>query len=224
MKGDIDIIIFSNPKALEHESNLVTKMFDEGLEYFHLRKPNFSKKQMMAFIESIPQKYRNRIIIHSHHFLAVNYGLRGIHLTRIHRKRKLITAIKCKWIKIMRPDIAITASHHSLSKLFNGNKHYSYVFLSPVFNSISKTEYKAAYKESSLKEKLKKSNQRIMALGGLSLFNVEKAIELGFKGVAFLGAIWESEDPLAYFRKIKKKTSRSNWEVKTIIKKVSTEK
>ncbi len=112
------LIVISSPKKNPSEPEIVTQLFKNGLEIFHLRKPGFSQKELEEYLNLIPGEFFNRIVIHSYHKLAVKYNLRGIHLTRRHRRQKFKTWLKIKYVKSKNPDITITASFHSLESLF----------------------------------------------------------------------------------------------------------
>src|SRR4051812_23918133 len=66
------------------EQGLVTKMFESGLTTLHLRKPKHSTHQLTEYIKEIPSHFHNRIVIHSHHKLALKFHLKGIHLSSTH--------------------------------------------------------------------------------------------------------------------------------------------
>ena len=40
------LVVISSTKGTYPETKIVTEMFDNGLETFHLRKPSFNKKKM----------------------------------------------------------------------------------------------------------------------------------------------------------------------------------
>ena len=77
--------------------------------------------------------------------------------------------------------------------------HFSYAFLSPVFDSISKADYKAKQFDLSLR---KKTSTKLIALGGITEENQYRAIDMGFDGVAMMGSIWNSEDKIKTFKNI----------------------
>ena len=97
---------------------------------------------------------------------------------------------------------------HSLEDL---KKYYisgrgQMAFLSPIFDSISKQGYKSEFSEqlnkfTQLKPELIAAikSKNIIALGGINTDKIELARKVGFKGVATLGAIWNSKDPVATF-------------------------
>src|ERR1051325_6774447 len=90
---------------------------------------------------------------------------------------------------------------HSLKKLENNKEKYDYAFLSPIFDSISKNGYKASFDLQEVKAKIKE--KKIIALGGVDDSKIETCRELGFAGVAVLGAIWQSSDPVGKYKSLK---------------------
>lgn len=197
------VILISNPEELPGEMNMVHELFDAGLERFHLRKPKYSTNALRNYIEKINPKYRNRLVIHSHHELSVPYRLGGIHLTEQHRRKNVLQNwILKKYIKLRRPGIDITAGFHTIGALKRENPGYAYVFLSPVFNSISKLGYKSSFNEDSLQKMIAKSSYQVVALGGVDEDNIEKAHRLGFYGVALLGSVWKTNNPVEKFKRI----------------------
>ena len=84
-------------------------------------------------------------------------------------------------------------------------------FLSPIFNSISKRGYHSKFNLQELSIFLKKYNSSLIsknlgvaiALGGIDEEKIEIVRELGFSGVGVLGAIWESNDPIEKFVRLK---------------------
>src|SRR3990172_9482761 len=197
------LIVLSSPQKNPSEPETVTQLFKNGLEIFHLRKPEFSRKEMERYLNLIPEEFFNRIVIHSHHKLAVKYNLRGIHLTRSHRREKFKTWLKVKYIISKKPGIKITASFHSLESLFEDLSNYDYVFLSPVFDSISKSNYQAKFSRHELNVILSKTKHNVIALGGVDIDKIDKIKEMNFAGMALHGAIWESKEPVEKFMNIK---------------------
>ncbi len=172
------LIVISNPTALPNEINLANKLFENGLEIFHIHKPSHSKEETETFIQQIPQKYHSRIASHSRF-----------------------------------------PKFHSLKELEDCKEKYEYAFLSPIFDSISKVGYKSKFshrlhKFSQIKSELISaiSGKNIIALGGIDEDKIETCRKLGFAGVAVLGAIWQSKNPLEKFKRIKEK-----WQKKDLV-------
>lgn len=183
------------------ETNTVNNMLEQGLRVFHLRKPEYSKARLAEYIESIRQEYCPRIILHSHYSLAKELNLGGIHITRSHKKELSDIISSFRYDGCWKGSISI--SFHSLKELEHYNKEIDYVFLSPVFDSISKKGYKGVFDFGQLKNALKRTQYKVFALGGCCKENLEQVYETGFYGAAFLGAVWNSPDPLGSFCEIK---------------------
>lgn len=191
------VIVISNPTAITDEHAIIQQLFDEGLEIFHVRKKEFSENEMRTFIEQISEKYFSKIVLHSHYHLAEEYNLKGIHV------RVDFNSEASKQ--------SLSASFHSLDEVEKFENKFDYGFLSPVFDSISKEGYKSKFDFSELKTYLVNrkilnngtGNGQVIALGGIDEDKIEKVKELGFSGIALLGAIWKSENPLEKFKRIK---------------------
>ena len=199
------LIVISSSHDVENEVSYVEAMMTEGLNYFHLRKPHYTTKDYVSYLEKFRPEFRSKIIIHSRHHLCKKYKLKGVHISRRHKKLLWRT-----WYRIYRMRInykfQVSIPYHNLKEIQEKkNKKYEYMFLSPIFDSISKKGRKAAFKEKHLKKALQNATSEVIALGGVGLETIEKAHELGFDGVAVLGAVWEEKDPLEAFRKINEK-------------------
>jgi thiamine-phosphate pyrophosphorylase len=82
---------------------------------------------------------------------------------------------------------------------------FDYVFLSPVFDSISKPGYFRNDELGMMSDEWKALvKTKVIALGGIDASNIHKTKELGFDGAAVLGAVWgESEMVLQSFKEIR---------------------
>lgn len=73
------MIIISNPIKISNEINTIHSLFENGMELFHIRKPNFSESEMKDYIKGIDQKYRKNLVLHNHHSLAEKEGIKNLH-------------------------------------------------------------------------------------------------------------------------------------------------
>ena len=180
------LAVISSSKTVENETEIVTQFFEEGLQTFHLRKHRYSAAEMKLFIKKIPIHYHDRIIIHSHHSLARKFKLKGVHLTKSHKKKQLKTWLTLKFIKFTNPELEVTTSFNNLGQLFDKHSayEYSYVFLSPVFDSLS-SKFQSGFTEYSLSAALKKTKYKVVARGGVDITAIEKSHKIGFEGLAF---------------------------------------
>ena len=187
------MLLISNPTAVPKEINTIHALFENGLELFHVRKPDFSILEIKAFVNAIGLEFRNQLILHSHHQLADELGINRLHFTTKDRVRN-------NPVRVWNPDRVNSTSTHSIAE-FNGLEScFEYAFLSPVYPSISKENYFS--KENLLDEITKRTNfqTKIIALGGITATNALKTIENGFDDFALLGTIWNSNQPIENFK------------------------
>ena len=76
-------------------------------------------------------------------------------------------------------------------------RQYDYLFLSPIFDSISKQGYQSAYTTEELQQAATQGilSEKTYALGGISLTNLPTLRRLGFQGAAILGDLWSRPTP-----------------------------
>jgi thiamine-phosphate pyrophosphorylase len=195
-----ELIVISAPGTIPGEPKKITALFKAGLKVFHLRKPGISKSSLEQIILSIPSRYHPRIVIREHFQLLEKYNLRGIHLTERVRKKGMAQRIK---------DKTFSASLHALTDAFLLRDQFDYVFISPVFDSISKSKLKQKFELEIVRtfmneyRRLPGKNAKIIALGGIHKKNVKSVRKAGFNGAAVLGSIWKSNDPVTAFRKLR---------------------
>ena len=147
----------------------------------HLRKPEASLEAYNQLLIQIPEQWHSRIVLHEHFKLAEEYKLHGIHLNR-----------RCSQV----PDSfrgSISCSCHTLGEVKKQKDSKDYVFLSPIFDSISKVGYHAAFSPTSLKQAAIENiiDEKVIALGGITANNIPLVKEWHFGRVALLGDIWK---------------------------------
>ena len=191
------LIILTTPSSIRSEVKLICDLFDNELQILHVRKPKFSKAELKKLLAEIPVKCHKRIVIHSHYSLLKEFNLKGIHLTEKSRKKKLPAYFNPK-------KHSLSASFHSIKEIQSSKRKYDYIFLSPIFNSVSKKGYKSNFTEQELKVFLKE-NKNIIALGGTIPAAIKKLKEMNFKGAAALGFMWENKNPLKAYRQLASK-------------------
>lgn len=186
------VIVISNPIAVGNEHQTIRKLFDMGLEIFHIRKKVYSEQQIRAFIELIPHEHFNKLVLHSHYHLVAYYGLKGIHIPFTSDEDYI-------------NEKSFSISFHSIHEIQSIGKRFDYGFLSPMFTSISKEGYQGKFDLVKVKQFLQGRTEKILALGGIDVDKIEQVKDAGFSGVALLGAIWQCPEPVAKFEKIHKK-------------------
>lgn len=173
------LIIITPPYFFEGESRILTALFQEGMERLHLRKPQSSKQDVCRLLDSIPPEYHSDIVIHDHFELTTEYNIAGIHLNS--RNQTIPKHFKG----------SISRSCHSLQEV-QDNRHLDYVFLSPIFLSISKEGYGNGFAFEELQKAASDGiiNENVIALGGVDVTALPLIASLHFGGAAILGALW----------------------------------
>lgn len=173
------LIVITTPDFFQGEADLLVRLFEEGLMYLHLRKPGCHRADIKSLLDEIPSVYYARIRLHDCFEVTSTYPLGGVHLNR--RNSQIPTGFKG----------CISRSCHSLQEI----EKYSdcdYLFLSPVFESISKEGYGSGFSIEALQKASAQNiiHDQVIALGGMSTTTIPRIRQLGFGGVAVLGALW----------------------------------
>ena len=82
------LIILTHPELLPGETDILNRLFAEGLSCLHLRKPSLGYDETRSFIEAISHQYHSRIVIHDHYQLAHEFALKGVHRSEERRVGK----------------------------------------------------------------------------------------------------------------------------------------
>lgn len=190
------LIVISPESEDPREHATLADLFAAGLTGYHLRKPTWSRAQLAAFLRALPATFHPRIILHTHHDLAADFTLGGLH----HRDQAPET------------DDPTGPSHsgvfrsravHDLPALRASLDTYDRLLVSPLFPSFSKPGHApdARLDHAALKAALALPRRaEVIALGGINASRIPACRELGFDGVAVLGAIWQAADPVAVFQ------------------------
>lgn len=177
----MNIVVITNELFFEGEDKAINALFEAGLQRLHLRKPHASANECERFIQSIDSRWYSRISLHDHFELAKKYGIGGLHLNSRHPQ----------------PPYGFTGmlsrSCHSLKEISEEKYKYDYLFLSPVFDSISKQGYTAKFGGGELQAAAADGtiDNKIIALGGITPEHIEEAAACNFGGAAVLGYIWK---------------------------------
>lgn len=181
-------LIVISPEAEDaREHAVLAQLFADGLTTYHLRKPTWSRDQLAVWLRSLRAEFHPRIVLHSHHDLAGEFQVGGVH--------NAPTATP----------FAPLRSHavHSLVELRGLLDARARLLFSPVFASISKPGYGPVFDHEELRSVLALPRRaEVIALGGIDALRIPSCGALGFDGVAVLGALWQSSDPLRAFNEL----------------------
>lgn len=184
------LILVTSFDTILYEHYLINLLFCEGLEYLHLRKRDYTEEEMEEYIQQIAPPFRKHVILHSHFHLIQKYELKGAHFTKDSCPDDLLPDSNIS--TLTKPFTHLSFSLHTIAEIKSLPNIYDYIFLSPVFDSISNQGFNSRFQPGDLKAYLYQDIERpeIIALSGIMPENIDKAMELGFDGVAMLGHIW----------------------------------
>ncbi|GAB6982779.1 thiamine phosphate synthase [Prevotella dentasini] len=174
------LIAITSPDFFPEETMIIPKLLDWGISRIHLRKPTASYQDCARLLSALPSECYSRIVVHDHFGLAHTFPLHGIHLNRRNpvAPQGFTGSVSC--------------SCHSLNEAEQAKSRCNYVFLSPVFDSVSKSGYRSAFTPDTLTAAACRGiiDSKVVALGGVSADRLPTLKSLGFGGAALLGDIW----------------------------------
>lgn len=172
-------LVITSPTFFDGEAQFLHRLFAHGVDIVHLRKPGATADDCARLLDGLSADDRRRIVIHDFFELAQPYGLRGIHLNA---RRSTV------------PDGwqgHVSRSCHSLEEVRQYKDACNYVFLSPIFDSVSKQGYASAFTDNALKQASSDGiiDNRVVALGGVTPEKINYLRQLNFGGAAMLGCV-----------------------------------
>jgi len=170
-------------KLVFRERERITNLVQSGyVDYFHIRKPSFSLQEMEKYLSFFPYDIRQKLSLHDFHSLCLKMEIGGVHLNK--RNPEFKPEYKNKRISV---------SCHSIKEVEFWKNKSDYVFLSPIFDSISKKGYKSAFSFRELKKCFdnKVFDNNVVALGGVTIRNISTLEQIGFSSCALLSELWQ---------------------------------
>lgn len=175
-------VVITDTPFSDNEAEMIRIILSEGIDRVHIRKPGSPESDFRRLIEAVPERFYPAITLQDHVGLAVGYGIGGVHLNS--RNPSVPAGFKGK----------VSRSCHSLEEVARCREE-DYLFLSPIYDSISKNGYRSAFTENSLSESDGIIGPRVYALGGVRPENLLELERYGFGGAAFLGYVWKDATP-----------------------------
>ena len=214
MEGDklwkFIIIGFTTPEEWDspsEEAAHITRFLQSGaIDIFHLRKPDTDTGYVKEIIEKIPEHLHSRLVLHSHFHLIFHFKPGGIHHKESCEQKFIDYGVNNRLI--------ISKSCHSIKEVESLQKdNYEYCFLSPIYDSISKEDYKARFSINDPRLLKLNKDYRIIALGGIIPSHFQNLYAAKFAGAALLGYLWSPktgiEEKIKYLKEARIKTTQS---------------
>lgn len=176
------LIVISSPETLPGEIELVNELFSAGLAKFHLRKPNVPTADLIEYLQMIDPAYISNVVVHYDFELLRHFPQAGFHFNQY----------SLSWLSY-KGFTHKSYSAHSFREILGLNAEtFDYIFISPVFESISKSGYYSGFNLKQIKDFIASGccSNPIVALGGVDENNISTLQDLGLYGTAILGSIW----------------------------------
>ena len=180
---EMKLIVVTPPHFFVEEDQIITNLFEEGLDILHLRKPETPAMYAERLLTLIPARFHKRIVTHEHFYLREEFGLMGIHLNKRNPNEP--------------HDYAGTVSTACLSidDLEAKKKFYDYVFLSDSDFGPNNRFFDRFTPEMLAQAKRSKLiDSKVMALGGINLDNIRQLKSYGFGGAVVMDDLWTKFD------------------------------
>jgi len=220
------LVVITTPHFFAGEAACLEGLLAAGLEKLHLRKPGAGVEELEALLKQIDARWYPRLVLHGGYDiqqLAARYGIPQVHCppgrlrpddrvpgksdaakspaeSAVNRQRKLDEE----------SPIVLSTSIHSWEEIKEiEGAGLTYVFLSPVFNSISKPGYAAT--PGLLRRPAGPFPCKVIGLGGVDKDTIGELRREGWDGAAVLGWIWQQpEEALQRYQQLKDDI-KSNW-------------
>lgn len=181
------LLIITHPEHLPNETQLWQQLLHAGADIILLRKPQWPPEAYAQALEQTSPDCYPKIMVAGHWELYQRFGLMGVHLSEQLREQTDAQLIA----EYRRQGCRVSTGIHNVAALPLAGNEWDYLLLSPVFDSISKPGYRG---QLSPDFKLQKngSTAKVLALGGVDSTNAAQAKQMGFDGLALLGAIWQT--------------------------------
>lgn len=175
-------IVITLPYFFDGEAEQIVQLLHSSVDLIHIRKPESKAEEVEKLIMSIPSEYYPRLVLHDHHDLAMKYHLHGVHLNGRNPQPPQ------GW------EGSVSKSCHSLEEVKEWKEKCDYVSLSPIFDSISKQGYHAAFSPTEIEEASRQGiiDKKVLALGGVTFNKIDDVLRMGFGGGMILGDAWKN--------------------------------
>lgn len=178
-------IVITLPRVMEGEAEALMEICKEPCApIVHIRKPESSEAEVERLLNRLKASGcdMSRLTIHYNEPLARKYGLGGVHLRGEELEKGAGAGLRR------------SLSTHSWKEVQQYAGRVDYLFISPLFDSISKPGYRSGLDPEETFSRLAHHDGRVVALGGISADTITQVERLGFDGAAVLGAVWSVDE------------------------------
>jgi thiamine-phosphate pyrophosphorylase len=178
-------VVITPEEPVENELQILRSLLQMGAWRVHLRHPALGVSDLTTLLQGFTESELKRVTLSREPALLSRFPSIGYHL-----KEGEALSAQCQRAPYL------SASCHDPQRI--PREVLDYVFLGPLFDSISKPGYLGSWPKNHLPERLDTEPKRF-ALGGVHKDALPQLKSMGFEGAALLGSIWKARDPLLAF-------------------------
>lgn len=175
------LIAITTPKVTREDASIIKYLLDRGIYAVHLRKPDSDINECRRLLEELTAEQRSHIVVHDYPELYSEFSLKGIHINRN------VSSLPSDYNGFK------SRSCHSFAEVERYKNGYDYLFLSPIFDSISKPGYRSQFSDEELQMASMQGiiDDKVIALGGVTFDKLSYLESLNFGGVAMIGDLYK---------------------------------
>ena len=180
------LAVLTLPGMFAGEADRLAALLEAGVDRLHLRKPGVDPGELEGLLRRLAPRWSERLVLHGGRELALRYGIPNVHGSVEYRDGRgrsgggpFVGAGE---------RLVISTSVHSWEEFGLLPEGLAYAFISPLFDSISKTGYPG---NAELLRMSRPGPCLPVGLGGVNAETLGEMVQLGWKGAAVLGWIWE---------------------------------
>ena len=171
------LAVATKPHFFIEEDKIITRLFEEGLDYLLLHKSHPHPQYIERLLNLIPVKYHKKIFVCDYHRLTQEYKFAG-HIINIDKEPVATHPTKGK----------LVSNCNNLQQLEELKKKYDIIYFGPLGRTF--------HQSTELNEYGKKViNKKVWAFGDLDEYNLKKLPQYKFGGVILDNALWSKFDP-----------------------------
>jgi thiamine-phosphate pyrophosphorylase len=170
------LAVATKPHFFIEEDKIITRLFEEGLDYLLLHKSNPHPQYIERLLNLIPVKYHKKIFVCDYHRFSQEYKFAG-HIVNIDKEQIAPYSSKGK----------LVSNCNNLQQLEELKKKYDIIYFGPLGRTF--------HQSTELNEYGKKViNKKVWAFGDLDEYNLKKLPQYKFGGVILDKMLWSKFD------------------------------
>ena len=193
--------IYKSEKPNNALVRIVSELAENGLNVFQLRAKSMNDDEIIDLIKELSSATSNtkmKLCINDN--VNVAFKCKGL-IDILHLGQSDMKPNEAK--KIIDKNIEIGLSITNKNQLDDIPNCVNYLGVGPIFPTGSKNDASLPMGSNTLREIINKTELPVVAIGGISLDNINDLFKLGVSGVAVISAILNEYNPIENFHKLK---------------------